>query len=79
MPDKQHVLGSISVSGLKLEFEDAPSGIVRIYFEAFPEFISLGTNMHLKTVLNDGLLENVISSSYEVSKLFLKRIDQAYK
>ena len=76
MPDKQHMLGNISISGLKIEFDGAPSGIVRIYFEAFPGFISLGTIVQLKIVLNDELLENVISSSYEVSKLFLKKKDQ---
>lgn len=71
MQDKDNLLGSASISGLKFQFRDAKSGLRRIYFEAFPEAYTLRSVFSSKIRQRGNLLEESLVAADRISRIFV--------
>lgn len=71
MHDKDNLLGSASISGLKFQFRDAKSGLRRIYFEAFPEAYTLRSFFSSRIRQRGNLLEDFLVAADKISRVFV--------
>jgi len=73
IPDEDRVLGDLSISGLKVEFENSAVGLSKIYVEAFPDFFSVYAVFFQKLNLKDKLVEDFLTGAEKIARLFVRK------
>lgn len=73
IPDENKVLGQLSISGLKLEFENSTAGLSRVYIEAFPQFLTVNAIFLQRLELKENFVTDFLIGAEGIAGLFVRR------
>jgi hypothetical protein len=73
IPDEKKVLGELSISGLKVEFENSTAGLSRVYIEAFPQFLTVNAVFLQRLELKENFVTDFLIGAEGIAGLFVRR------
>jgi hypothetical protein len=79
IPDENKALGELSISGLKVEFENSTAGLSRVYVEAFPQFLTVNAVFHQRVELKEDFVKEFLIGAGNIAGLFVRKRSERHE